>query len=100
MRGMYHMRDWEIAKYKSIIFREIERIKVLPSYRRSFVEENVCPANIIQTLEALGWERVDFDSNGWEQDTWYCFSHPDYDFQLILFYCGYTYDIELYRTED
>ena len=79
MRGTYHMRDWEIAKYNAIVSREIERIKVLPSHRRSFVEENVCPANIIQTLEVLGW---------------------DYDFQITLFYCGYTFDIELYRTED
>lgn len=100
MRGKYQMRDWEIAKYNAIVSREIERIKVLPSHRRSFVEENVCPANITQILETLGWEEVDFESNGWEQDTWYYFSHPDYDFQLTLFYCGYTFDIALYRTED
>lgn len=100
MRGTHRMRDWEIAKYSAIVSREIERIKVLPSHRRSFVEENVCPANIIQTLEALGWEQVDFESNGWEQDTWYYFSHQDYNFQITLFYCGYTFNIELYRTED
>lgn len=100
MRGTNRMRDWEIAKYNAIVSREIERMKVLSSHRRSFVEENVCPANIIQTLKALGWEKVDFESNGWEQDTWYYFSHPNYDFQITLFYCGYTFDIELYRTED
>lgn len=100
MRGTHCMREWEIAKYNAIVSREIERIKVLPVYRCSFVEENVCPANIIQALENLGWEKVDFESNGWEQDTWYYFSHPDYDFQITLFYCGYTFDIKLYRTED
>ena len=100
MRGTHRMRDWEIAKYSAIISREIERMKVLPSHRRSFVEENICPANITQTLEALGWVREDFESNGCEQDTWYYFSHQDYDFQIILFYCGYTFNIELYRKED
>lgn len=100
MRGTYRMRDWEIAKYSAILSREVERMKVLPSHRRSFVEENVCPANIIQTLEALGWERIDFESNGWEQDTWYYFAHQDYDFEITLFYCGYTFNIELYRTKD
>lgn len=100
MRGTHSMREWEIPKYEAILSREIERMKVLPSHRRSFVEENVCPANIIQTLEALGWERIDFESNGWEQDTWYYFVHQDYDFGITLFYCGYTFKIELYRTEN
>lgn len=36
---------------------------------------------------------------GWEQDTWYDFAHPDYDFEVGFFYCGYTFRMYLSRKE-
>ena len=39
------------------------------------------------------------DHNGWQNDTWYWFSHPDYDFRLVFYYEGYTFEMKLYRED-
>ena len=51
---------------------------------------NLGPSQFMQLLENLGYERDDdWDSNGWEQDTWYYFDKPAAK-SLCLFYCGFT----------
>ena len=57
------------------------------------------PSEIDNALQELGWERLDFDSNGWQQDTWYWYAHPDYDFQLTMEYSGFYGDLKLYRRD-
>lgn len=57
------------------------------------------PSEIDSTLQDLGWERLDFDSNGWQQDTWYWYANPDYDFQLTMEYSGFYGDLKLYRRD-
>lgn len=57
------------------------------------------PSEVDETLQELGWERLDFDSNDWEQDTWYWYSNPNYDFQLTMEYSGFYGDLKLYRRD-
>ena len=61
---------------------------------------NLGPSQFMYLLECLGYERGDdWDSNGWEQDTWYNFfkdGHPS----LTLFYCGYDGEIRLSLREE
>ena len=57
------------------------------------------PSELDDILEEMGWERLDFDSNGWQQDTWYWYAHPDYDFQLTMEYSGFYGDLKLYRRD-
>ena len=61
---------------------------------------NLGPSQFMYLLECLGYERDDdWDSNGWEQDTWYNFfkdGHPS----LTLFYCGYDGEIRLSLREE
>ena len=60
---------------------------------------NLGPSQFMYLLECLGYERLqDWDTNGWEQDTWYNFfkdGHPS----LTLFYCGYDGEIRLSLRE-
>ena len=66
------------------------------------VRKSLCycsPSEIDETLQELGWERLDFDSNGWQQDTWYWYSNPNYDFQLTMEYSGFYGDLKLYRND-
>ena len=59
---------------------------------------NLGPAQFVELLEAIGYERhEDWDSNGWEQNTWYYFSREGYS-SLCLAYSGYYGDIKLWRT--
>ncbi len=57
------------------------------------------PSELDKILQEAGWERLDFDSNGWQQDTWYWYAHPDYDFQLTMEYSGFYGDLKLYRRD-
>ena len=63
---------------------------------------NLGPSQFMYLLECLGYERDDddddWDSNGWEQDTWHYYKkegHPS----LTLYYCGYDGEIKLYLRE-
>ena len=62
---------------------------------------NLGPSQFMHLLEGIGYERLaDWDTNGWEQDTWYYYvkeGHP----ALCLHYCGYDGEIRLFlRGED
>lgn len=100
MRGNWSLKDWEAEKWKREFLRFIKRLEVSKKEKIDLTSFDLCPSNVIDILELLGWEQIDFDSNGWEQDTWYDFTHPDYDFEVGFFYCGYTFKMYLSRKED
>lgn len=100
MRGSYSLKDWEAEKWKREFLRFIKRLETFKNENIDLTSFDLCPSNVVDILELLGWEQGDFDSNGWEQDTWYDFAHPDYDFEVVFFYCGYTFQMYLSRKED
>ena len=57
------------------------------------------PAELDTLLREEGWERLDFDTNGWQQDTWYHYKHLNYDFKLVMEYSGFYGDLKLYRED-
>ncbi len=61
--------------------------------------EIYAPSELDKILKEEGWERLDFETNGWQQDTWYHYAHPDYDFQLTMEYSGFYGDLKLYRRD-
>ena len=61
---------------------------------------NLGPSQFMHLLECIGYERLaDWDTNGWEQDTWYYFSKKDSK-KLSMYYCGYTGEISLGICEE
>lgn len=101
MRGSCSLKDWEAEKWRREFLRFIKKLETLKSENENIdlTSFDLCPSNVIDIMELLGWEQSDFDSNGWEQDTWYDFTHPDYDFEVGFFYCGYTFRMYLSRKE-
>ena len=60
---------------------------------------NIGPSQCTDILEFLGYERDDdWNTNGWEQDTWYYFAKDN--IKLCMFYCGYTGSINLSLREE
>lgn len=57
------------------------------------------PSELDAILREYGWKQVDSDENGWQQDTWYWYTHPDYDFQLTMEYSGFYGDLKLYNRD-
>lgn len=57
------------------------------------------PSDIDDYLEELGWNRDSFDTNGWQQDTWYYYSNKDYGFRMVMEYSGFYGSLKLYRED-
>lgn len=57
------------------------------------------PSELDDILQEGGWKQLDSDENGWQQDTWYWYAHPDYDFQLTMEYSGFYGDLKLYNRD-
>lgn len=61
---------------------------------------NLGPSQFMQLLEILGYERDrDWDTNGWEQDTWYYY-HKEGHCSLCLHYEGYSGEIIISKIEE
>ena len=99
MRGRYQMLDWELEKWKQELSGAITRLSHDKHYQENFTYLDICPANIESALEEMGWESDEQENNGWQNDCWIYFAHEDYDFGLVLYYCGYTFELKLYRSD-
>ena len=49
--------------------------------------------------EKLGYEREEWDTNGWQGDNWINYSHLDRK-PLTLHFCAWDFDIKLMNLED
>ena len=49
---------------------------------------NLSPEQVIQMLNFLGYEETSHESNGWEQDTFYYYTHKSHK-ELCFFYGGH-----------
>lgn len=99
MRGQWHLRDWELDLWK----RKIEYYISYIERKKEDIdlsEENINPYQVRAVLEILGWEYTDSDSNGWEQDHWMYFKHPDHKITLTVFSCGMTFELKLYTGDE
>ena len=100
MRGRYILLPYEQEMWKQELSLVITRLSHNQRDTEDLTNRDLSPANARDVLELLGWEESrDRDENGWEQDTWYYFKHPDFDFELTLYYTGYTFSMELYRSD-
>lgn len=99
MRGSYRLTAQEVTLYTSIIQGTIEHLSAFQRERINLDKFDIAPCHVDDILHSLGWEREDSESNGWENDTWYYYSNETYNFGLIMFYCGYTFHLMLYRSD-
>lgn len=93
MRGEWNLREWETEYWRSFFERKIIELKA-GFYKIDLTKEDLCPENVIDILNLLGYEDYNTDTNCWEQDTWILFSKENED-TLILYYCGRTFRMEL-----
>ena len=89
------MMDWELQKWKQELSAAIIRLSQNKQYEESFTHLEFCPANLIDALRDMGWEDDELEDNGWQNDCWTYFSHYDYDFVLVLYYCGHTFELTI-----
>lgn len=96
MRGNYSLSDCEISIWKPIFEEKIQKIINEEINSWKLTNEDLSPANIDWLLtKYMGYNQDSFDANGWQQDTWYNYSKND--IKLCLYYCGFTFEMELYK---
>lgn len=71
--------------------------KVLSGKNAQFDGEFVTPQMIGDHMETLGWEKGEFDTNGWQYDWWLEFSKGDKSFTASG--CGHTGAFNFAATE-
>lgn len=96
MRGQYNLTQLELAYWSFTIQTELDNLACEPDEAYDLSTSNIGPCQVDEVLEALGWECKDYDTSGWDQDTWY--SYQKEDKYLTMFYCGWTGALQLYWT--
>lgn len=98
MRGSFTLTQEEKDHYKPIIqgiIEELIKTRNFDSIDLTDFDE-LSPYLMWELLEELGWENTDYDSNGWEQDTWTYFTKKGQDFaSIVLFSCGMTFNMSI-----
>lgn len=98
MRGNYYFKDDKERTYwLQRIQTDMRRLKTEPIDDIDYSNEDINPAGIRYIFrEELNYYET-YDSNGWEQDTWYHF-YNDHEV-FLMYYCGYTFELKLSYSE-
>lgn len=99
IRGKYRLAAEEKEQALAIVKGALATLAAIKNKAVSLTEFDISPCHICDMMDELGWSEASFDTNGWEGDTWYYFSHEDYEYQVAMFYCGYTFSVEMYRSD-
>lgn len=102
------MNNWNLTdeirnKFKPIVedyISLLESDKLNNEHRESidFTNQGISPVQLKELLEELGYEEVDYDSNGWQHDFWQYMNNPNrekYAKDLCIYGCGMTFDLAL-----
>lgn len=98
MRGQWNLREWEVDFWTSFFKKKIAELEAGYITKVDLTNEDLCPENVIDVLLAMGYQDDNVDTNGWEQDTWIYFFHEETNKGLTLFYCGRTFEMNLYLS--
>lgn len=99
IRGKYNLLPREKEYVEGLVKGVIKTLDDEISDEVSLSSFDIAPCHICDAMEAFGWEQDESDSNGWENDTWYYFAHPNYKYVIVMFYCGYTFELKMYRGD-
>lgn len=101
---MYDEKFYEELRYKTYLNLAKTVIEHLRNHKEKIFDLRklswyCAPSDVEDYLIELGWERDSFDTNGWQQDTWYYYSHKDYPFEIVMEYSGFYGGLKLYRGD-
>ena len=103
MRGEWALRDWEKDYLCYTLKSQIDVLSKKETYEEiDFTPCNINPYQLQVILDQLGWQELDVDTNGWEQDRWAYFEHPELypGRRLVVFSCGITFELKIYFVEE
>ena len=99
MRGQYNLTPEEHEEYLPYIAKILTELEEDQRATISLAHLNIAPCHVDDLMEELGWERDDFESNGWQCDCWYYYSRPEVDYTIVMYYEGFTFNLEMHRGD-
>ena len=99
MRGKYTLTNREKNRYTGLLTKILEELNKDQRLTVSLSEEDIAPCHVDNLMKELGWERDDFESNGWQCDCWYYYSRPEVDYTIVMYYEGFTFNLEMHRGD-
>ena len=95
MRGSYRMMDWELEKVKTLLEKGIKNLEA--GYEIiDFTGEDVCPYNLREGLEALGYIYEDREDNNY--DYWWYFVNKHH--YLCITFNAESFNLKMFFVEE
>lgn len=95
MRGSYRMMDWELEKVKTLLEKGIKDLET--GYEMiDFTREDVCPYNLREGLEALGYIYEDREDNNY--DYWWYFVNKHH--YLCITFNAESFNLKMFFVEE
>ena len=95
MRGSYRMMDWELEKVKTLLEKGIKDLEA--GYEIiDFTREDVCPYNLREGLEALGYIYEDREDNNY--DFWWYFTNKEH--YLCITFNAESFSLKMFFVEE
>lgn len=95
MRGSYRMMDWELEKVKTLLEKGIKNLEA--GYEIiDFTREDVCPYNLREGLEALGYIYEDREDNNY--DYWWYFVNKHH--YLCITFNAESFNLKMFFVEE
>lgn len=95
MRGSYRMMDWELEKVKTLLEKGIKDLEA--GYEIiDFTREDVCPYNLREGLEALGYIYEDREDNNYDY-WWYFINKHHY---LCITFNAESFNLKMFFVEE
>ena len=91
-------RDKALQKVVSIWIDRLKKDQRLQINIRNEIN-GISPADIENALDKEGWKRYKIDNNGWQNDCWLYYDNEEFEFDVIVYYCGFYGDLEIHRTD-
>ena len=95
MRGSYRMMDWELEKVKTLLEKGIKDLEA--GYEIiDFTREDVCPYNLREGLEALGYIYENREDNNY--DYWWYFVNKHH--YLCITFNAESFNLKMFFVEE
>lgn len=95
MRGSYRMMDWELEKVKTLLEKGIKNLEA--GYEIiDFTREDVCPYNLREGLEALGYIYENREDNNY--DYWWYFVNKHH--YLCITFNAESFNLKMFFVEE
>ena len=95
MRGKWYLSKEELESWLPRVEADIKELLKAGDDAINYTETDLNPFQLGEIVTALGWEEDEVDRNGWEQDRWAYYWHPDHEDRICIFSCGMTFELNL-----